>query len=204
MKLKSILFRLVLILAAFAVVPECWAADTSSGSIFVDAKYGKIIGGSGYASGQASWGGDGGYLWKLDDSRSLGLELGYMKFGKIGDYFGNSGGQHISASAISAGAHFEYSFGDDNAALFQARGGLISAKFDEDFTSSLFPSHNTTDTWDETGIYFGLGIGRKLTQDFSVILAYSHYSANGNANTGHGTDLALNWLGLVAEYRFGD
>lgn len=202
MKLNSILFRLVLILAAFAVVPNALAADSDSGSIFVDAKVGKIIGGSGYATGQTSWGGDGGYLWKLDDSRSLGLELGYMHFGKIGDYYGNFGGQHIFANAISAGAHFEYSFGDDNAAFFQARGGLISAKFDEDFTSSLFPGQNSTDTWNESGIYFGFGIGRKITQDFSVLLAYSHYSANGNPNTGHGTDLALNWLGLVAEYQF--
>jgi hypothetical protein len=81
--MKSILFRLVLILMAFAIVPECWAADTGGGNVFLDVREGKIVGeplgsGSGYSAGsQASWGADGGYRWRLDDQRSLGFELGY-------------------------------------------------------------------------------------------------------------------------------
>ena len=207
MQLKSILFRLVLILAAFAIVPECWADDTAGGNIFVDARAGAIVGkpvSGGYDGGsQPSWGVDGGYRWKLDDQRALGFELGYAHFGKVAEYSGNFGRDQISASAMSLGANFQNLFGDDRAWIFQARGGLASVKIDDDFTFN-FPNPSAgSDSSRETGLYLGLGIGRQLTQGFSVILAYSHYSANAGANQG-GTDLNLNWIGLVAEYRFGD
>src|SRR5690348_8909233 len=136
MKLKSILFRLALILTAFAVVPECWADDTTGGNVFLDAREGKNVGkplgnGSGYSTGsQASWGADGGYRWRLDDQRSLGFELGYMHIGKVGDYGSNSGRDQISASAMSLGANYQALFGDDRATILQARGGLTSVKID--------------------------------------------------------------------------
>ncbi len=46
-------------------------------------------------------------------------------------------------------------------------------------------------------MYFGAGIGRYITQSFSLILAYNRYSSDDN-----GQNLGLNWLGLEAEYRF--
>ncbi len=199
--MKSIIFRLVLALAALTIVPDSFAAD-SGGGIFLDAKEGKTFGkgSSSTVGSQSSWGADGGYLWNLDDQRSAGFELGYMHFGKVSDFGGNSGRDQISASALSLGGHLQYLFGDDRAWIFQARGGLTSVKFDDDFTSTFGPGG--TDSWRETGIYAGLGIGRKLTQGFSVLLAYSHYSSNDNSNRGGEADLNLNLIGLEAEYRF--
>ena len=201
--MKSIILRLMLVLAAFAILPDAMAAHTSGGSIFLDAKEGKTFakGSSSTVGSQASWGADGGYLWKLDDQRSAGFEFGYTHFGKVSDFSGNSGREQISASALSLGGHFQYLFGDDRAWIFQVRGGLASVEFDDDFTTN-FPSSSGTDSWRQPGIYLGLGIGRELTQGFSLLLAYSHYSSNGNSNRGGEADLSLNCLGLVAEYRF--
>ena len=201
--MRSIILRLILVLAALAMVPDALAADTDSGSIFVDAKDGKIIGkplGTGYSTGdQTSWGADGGYLWNLDDSSLLGFEAGYMHFGTVGKSAGNSGIDRISASALSLGAHFVYSLGEDKATFFQARGGLASVNFDDDITSFFGPGG--TDSWRQNGVYFGVGIGRRITQGFSVILAYSYYGAAAST-TRRATDLTLHWLGLAAEYRF--
>ena len=47
--MKSILFRLVLALAAFAVVPNAFAAD--GGNILLDAKVGETFGGDNAHSG---------------------------------------------------------------------------------------------------------------------------------------------------------
>ena len=201
--MKSIVLRLALVLAAFTVVPNALAADSGSGNIFLDVKVGKTFGkGSTDSVGnQNSWGADGGYLWNLDDQRALGLEIGYSDFGKIAEFFGNSGGDRLSANALSLGGHFQYLFGEDRAWIFQLRGGFMRVKFDDEFTSN-FPPSSGTDSWRQPGIYAGLGIGRKLTQDFSVLLAYNHYSSNDNSNRGGAADLSLNWIGLEAEFRF--
>lgn len=202
-EMKSIVVRLILALAVFTVVPNAWAADSASGNFFLDAKDGKTFGkGSSSSVGsQSSWGADGGYLWNLDDQRALGLEFGYQDFGKVAEFFGNSGGDRLSASAMTLGGHFQYLFGDDRAWIFQVRGGLASVKFDDDFTTN-FPSSSGTDSWTQSGVYAGLGFGRQIIQGFSVIVAYSHLSSNASANRGGEADLSLNWIGLVAEYQF--
>ena len=203
--MKSIVIRMLLISAAVAFVPEAVAADTGGGNVFLDAKVGKTFGkgSSSSAGSQSSWGADGGYLWNFDDQRSLGLELGYQHFGKVSDFGGNFGRDQISASAMTLGGHLQVLFGDDRAWMFQLRGGLARVMFDDDFTTNFPTSSSGTDSWSETGIYAGLGIGRKLTRGFSVILAYDHYDASDNSHGGNGA-LALNWIGLAAEYRFGD
>lgn len=204
--MKSIVVRLMLLLAALAAVPNAMAADTGGGNIFVDARFGAMFGrkgdsGNSTDDSKTSWGADGGYLWKLDDQRSLGLELGYTHFGKVADFGGNFGRDQVSASAMTLGGHFQILFGEDQAWIFQLRGGLASVKFDDD-TTSFFPSTSSgTDSWRETGFYAGLGIGRKLTQGFSVLLAYDHYDASGGSHGGLG-DLGVNWAGLVVEYQF--
>jgi hypothetical protein len=200
--MKSII-RLVLALAALTIVPNAFAAD--GGNIFLDVKSGKTFGkGSTDTVGdQASWGADGGYLWNLDDQRALGLELGYSDFGKIAEFAGNFGGDRFSASAISLGGHFQYLFGEDRAWIFQVRGGLLRVNVDDQFTTN-FPSSSGTSSLHETGVYAGLGFGRRIIQGFSVILAYNHYSSNDNSNQGGAADLSLNWIGLVAQYQFGD
>src|SRR5579872_7241443 len=129
--MKSIVIRMLLILAAFAFVPEAWAADTGGGNVFLDARFGALIGNNGFSgdggsggNSKTAWGADGGYLWKLDDARSLGFEAGYTHFGQISngsDALSFSSGQ-TTANAISAGIRFQYLFGDDNASFFQARG----------------------------------------------------------------------------------
>src|SRR5689334_22824908 len=151
--MKSIGIRLALILAALTLVPNAFAADTGGGSIFLDAKDGKTFGkGSTSSAGsQASWGADAGYLWKLDDQRSAGFELGYSHFGKVAEFAGNSGSDQLFASALSLGGRFQYLFGDDRAWIFQVRGGLTSVKVDNDFTTN-FPFSAGTDSWRETGI----------------------------------------------------
>ena len=199
--MRLIVIRLMLALAAFAVVPNALAADTG-GSAFVDARFGETsIDRAGDDHSRTAWGADGGYLWSLDEARSLGFEVGYAHFGRVADFAGNSGSDRVSASAISLGGHFQYLFGDDRAWIFQLRGGLASVKFDDDFTSNFGPGGGTagTDSSSETGVYAGLGIGRKITQGFSVILAYSYY---GTTDSPTGTGLSLGWLGLAAEYQF--
>src|SRR6185437_13104225 len=147
--------HLVLILAAFAVVPDSWAADTAGGNVFLDAKIGSAFGkqnGSNYShqGTHSSWGADGGYLWKLDDQRSAGFELGYLHFDQFYEQSGNSGSDRTSAtSAISLGGHFQVLFGDDRATIFQLRGGLMSVKMDDHFTSN-FPSSSGTNSWRQT------------------------------------------------------
>ena len=208
--MKLIIVRLVLALAAFAIVPNALAAGSDDGDIFLDAKVGKTFGsnsgGSGYNSdSQSSWGVDGGYRWKLDDARLLGFDVGYMHFGDIsaGDPMSFSTGM-VSRSAISVGANYHFLFGDDKASYLQARVGVMSVKFDESF-STFAPAPVTTGSYSSHhgGWYYGLGIGRYVTQDFSLILVWELYnSGSGQSYSNFPTDLNLGFLGLEAEYRF--
>ena len=208
--MKSIVIRMMLVLAALAAGPNALAADTGGGNVFLDAKFGALLGNNGYSgdagsggNSKTAWGADGGYLWKLDDARYLGLEVGYIHFGQISngaDALSFSSGQ-TTASAISAGIRFQYVFGDDNASFVQARGGLMSLRSDSTF-SSFIPGQPTTtgsSSSSQGGLYLGLGIGHQLTQSFSLTLAYSLYNSNGSQS-----DQSFNtsWLGLVAEYLF--
>ncbi len=195
--MQSIILRLVLVLAAFTIIPDALAAD--GGNAFVDATLGKTFGGS--PTDQSAWGADGGYLWQLDDRRSVGFDVGYMHFGHV---VANSNpmaflSNEASASAITLGGHYQYLFGADRASIFQVRAGLMSVKFDGS-SSTFFPGQPATTVPDsdrQSGLYFGAGIGRQITQSFSLILAYDRYSSDQN-----GQDLGLDFLGLEGEYRF--
>jgi len=208
--MRSIIFRLMLVLAAFAIVPECWAADTAGGNVFLDARYGALLGNDGYSgdagsggNSQTAWGADGGYLWKLDDARSLGFEAGYTHFGQISsgaDALSFSSGQ-TTAKAISAGIRFQYLFSDDKAWFFQARGGLMSLRSDSTFSSFIpgQPATTGSSSSSQSGFYLGLGAGRQLTQSFSLTLAFNLYTSSGSERD---QNFNADWLGLVAEYRF--
>ena len=60
--MKSIIFRLMLVLVAFAIVPECWAADTAGGNVFLDARYGALLG-KGASTGDVGNSGDSKSAW---------------------------------------------------------------------------------------------------------------------------------------------
>ena len=201
--MKLIVLRTMLVLAALFAGPSALAADGAGSNVFLDGRFGGTFGGSGVGNDNShtAGGADGGYLWNLDEVRSLGFEVGYTHFGKLDDDSGNSGRFQVSASALSAGVHYEYFFGVDKAMVFQARAGLTRVKFVDDFTTFFPVSSSGTDTSHETGMYFGFGAGRKFTRDFSLTLAYDHYSTNGSRSGGR-TDLDLGWIGLIAEYRF--
>ena len=211
--MKSIVLRLVLALVALAVVPEALAADIGGGNIFVDAAYGKMFGrqastgDSGYTHpSQSAWRADGGYRWKLDDARSLGLEVGYMHFGIVAD---NSDALSFvsadsTATAMTAGVNYHYLFGADEAWLFQLRAGVMTVKFEEDY-SSFIPGQPTTtgsSSSRQGGAYFGLGIGRDVTQNLSLILALEYYHSGDTGNYYNENSLGLGFMGLGAEYRF--
>jgi len=210
--MKSILFRLVLALAALTDVPNALAADTAGGNVFLDARYGALLGNNGYSgdagsdsNSKTAWGADGGYLWKLDDARSLGFEAGYTHFGQISngdDALSFSRGQ-TTAKAISAGIRFQYLFSDDKAWFFQARGGLMSLRSDATFSSFIpgQPAARGSSSSSQSGLYLGLGVGRQLTQSFNLTLAFNLYTSTGSERD---QDFNAGWLGLVAEYRFGD
>lgn len=204
--MKSMLFRLLLILAAFAVIPDSWAADTTGGNVFLDAKIGYVFGrqvDSGYSNSgtSTSWGADGGYLWKFHETSSVGFEAGYMHFGQVDRYSGNSGQSSTTASAISLGGRLQALLGEDRAIIFQVRAGLLRARFDDHFNPIFGPSGS--DSWTESGTYLGLGIGRKLTQGLSVLLAFNQFNADDTSNPrGQQVDLDLHWIGLEAEYQF--
>jgi len=201
--MKSIVLRTMLVLMALVAGSDALAADGAGGGVFLDGRFGGTFGGSGVGNdnSETAGGADGGYLWNLDEARSLGFEVGYTHFGKLDDESGNSGRFQVSASAISAGGHFEYLFGVDKAMVFQARAGLTRVKFVDDFTTFFPSSSSGTDTSHESGMYFGFGVGRKFTQDFSLTLAYDHYSTNGSRPGGQ-ANVDLGWIGLIAEYRF--
>ena len=202
--MKPILFRVMLVLAASAVVPECWAADTAGGNAFLDAKLGYVYGrqDSGYSNvTHTSWGADGGYLWKSGDAVSAGFEAGYMQFGHLADYFGNSGGTHLSASAITLGGHIQGLLGEERATILQARVGLLQARITDDFTSNFGSPSTGSDSWNESGIYFGVGIGRKLTQGLSVLLAFNLFTLNGSTQQ-RSFNTTLHWIGLEGQYEF--
>ena len=208
--MKPTIVRLALILAAFVAVPDAFAADTGGGNVFLDARFGALLGNDGFSgdggsggNSKTAWGADGGYLWKLDDARSLGFEAGYTHFGQISngnDALSFSSGQ-TTAKAISAGIRFQYLFSDDKAWFFQARGGLMSLRSDSTFSSFIPGQPRTTgsSSSSQSGLYLGLGVGRQLTQDFSLTLAYNLYNSNGSQRD---QDFNASWLGLVAEYRF--
>ena len=211
--MKSIVLRLALILAAFTVVPDALAADSGDGNFFLNAKLGQMsstsdLGDVGPSTQRhSSWGADAGYLWNIDDANSLGFEVGYMHFGKVADdidALGFTTGT-ISANAMTAGALFRHSLSDDEAWYFQARAGLMWAKFDSSSYSSppVGPPSTSSDSWHESGVYFGLGIGRQITRNFSLSLAYTGYdSADPRDNGGQKIDLSMEWVGLEAECRF--
>ena len=206
--MTSIVLRLVLALAALTVVPNALAADTSSGNVFLDARYGALLGNDGYSGdvgsggdSKTAWGADGGYLWTIDDGRLVGFEAGYTHFGQVSndtDVLGFTSG-NTTASALTAGVRFQALLGDSKATILQVHGGLVHAKFDSSF--SYFPpggpSGSGNDSVYENGVYFGAGIGRQLTQGFSVLLAYNLYLTFYSKPA-----LAVRWIGLVAEYRF--
>jgi hypothetical protein len=206
--MKWIIFRLVLALAAFAIVPNALAADTDSGKFFLDAKLGKSTNTTDLTDSgpdtetHSSWGADGGYLWKLDEARSLGFDVGYMHFGTVADSVDANAffTEQVSASAVTAGVHYEYLFGDDEAWIFQGRAGLMRAKLDSStysYPPDGRPPITFHDSWHEGGVYFGAGIGRQITQSFSLTLAYTVYSSSRQQMT-----LNPEWLGIEAEYRF--
>jgi hemolysin activation/secretion protein len=204
--MRTIVFRLMLALAAFTVVPNALAADTDSGNFFLNAKFGRMSnnsewGDTGPSTQTHSSGGvSGGYLWKLDSGSSLGLELGYMDFGHISD--GNDANEFTtetaSANAMTVGINYQYPFGADEAWYAQARAGLMRAKLDATLTFDMGgPPSTSTGSSHEGGVYFGVGIGRQITQRFSLTLAYAIYGASGSS-----IQLSPTWLGLEAEYRF--
>jgi opacity protein-like surface antigen len=210
--MKSIVLRLVLALAAFTVVPNALAADSDSGNAFFDVKFGETFGGPGsahsgyFSDSQSAWGADGGYRWKLDDARSVGFDVGYMHFGQVDDESDpmdfTSG--EASASAITVGGNYRFLFGDDKAWYMQARVGLMSVKFDATYTYyPPNPPSISSDSWRHGGWYYGLGIGRHITQSFSLILAYDgYYSGDTGDQIGQQSGLNLGFLGLEAEFRF--
>ena len=168
--MKSIVLRLMLVLAAFGIVPSALAAD--GGNAFVDATYGETV--SGAATNQSGWGADGGYLWKVDDESSVGFEVGYMHFGHVVDNSNPMGffSSEASASAMTLGAHYQYLFSADKASIFQARAGLMNVKFDGS-ASTFFPGQPATtvpESSHQSGRYFGVGIGRYITPHLGVIL----------------------------------
>lgn len=208
--MKGIILRLALALAALTVVPNALAADADGGNAFLDAKWGKTFGklvnnDSSYANNSpSSWGVDGGYRGHLDDTHLVGFDVGYMHFGDIAHQYGGNSlfSGELSATAISLGGHLQFLFGDQNAWRFQVRAGLLSAKFDESFTSFTSPTTGS-DSWRQSGTYLGFGIGRNVTQDVSLMLAYNLYSLNdAQYQFGQHPALMLNWIGLEAEYRF--
>lgn len=200
-KLTLSIFAGYLLLAAFS--SPAMAADGAGSGIFLDAKAGSVIGkpaGTGYSSEtHTSWGADGGYLWKTDDANSFGFELGYMHFGNIAQSGGNSGVASDTANAMTVGGRYEHLFGEDQVWLVQLRAGLASMKVDGNFNSFFGPSGSSS--WRENGPYVGFGVGRRITQGFSVLAVYSNFTANGDARNGQ-PDLDVNWIGLVAECRF--
>lgn len=200
----KLIIRLMLALAALAMVPNAFAADTGGGNVFVDARLGAEFGRQSDSSfsndnSDAIWGVDGGYRWKLDDQRAAGFEVGYIRFGNVDAEGGNEGLSNTSAKAVGLGGNLQVLFGEDRAWIFQGRAGLMRVKFDEDFTNFFGP--DGSDSWSQTGVYFGFGVGHKITDGLSLMLAYSHYGASNDARLGR-QDLDLNWIGLVAEYRF--
>jgi len=212
--MKSIALRLALILAALTVVPNALAADSGGGDIFVDATYGKMFGkqastgDSGFThSSQSAWRADGGYRWKLDDARSLGLEVGYMHFGIVADNSDANGflSADTTATAMTAGLNYRYLFGADEAMIFQVRAGVMTVNFEEDY-SSFPPDGRPTVTGSTSahqgGAYFGFGIGRQITQGFSLVLGLEYYHSGDTASYYSQNSLSQGFIGLGAEYRF--
>jgi len=200
--MRSVVLRMMLVLTALAAGSDALAADSAGGNIFLDARVGTTLGGSGggNSNSRVIWGADGGYLWNVDEASSLGFEAGYTHFDRIDKEVDSFMSLSESARATSAGVHYEHLFGEDKAMVLQARAGLLIVRFRQDFS---FPGVATGDSesWQDNGVYFGLGIGRKLTRDFSLTLAYDHDSTDGNRSVSQ-KDLDLNWIGLIAEYRF--
>lgn len=204
--MRFIVFRLVLVLAAFTVVPDAFAADTDSGNFFLGASLGETFGGagsnhSGYASdSQGTFGLGAGYLWKADDANSEGFDVGYMDFGTVApdDPVPFSTAQ-ASVTGLMAGVHYEHLYGVDRNWVFQARLGLLSASFDENYSiGGPGPATRGSHSWSQTGEYLGLGIGRQLTRSFSFIVAYNYY-ASGKTN---GFGLNQSGIALEAEVKF--
>lgn len=204
--MKSMILRLVLVLVAFTIVPDVLAADNGGGNFFLDAKYGRSFGGQGSSNyntnHQSIWGWDGGYLWNFDNGHSVGFDVGYMHFGHVADSGGNSGSDSVSANSITAGAHIQLPLDQERAWYFQMRLGLLRATLDDSYTY-YFPTTTTgSGSRHETGVYGGLGVGRHITQSFSLALALAYYNAGDNRQNGGQTGLDQDWLGLEAEYRF--
>ena len=209
--MKSIVLRLVPILAAFSIVPNAMAADSGGGNFFLDARFGRMSNTTEFTDTGpntqrgSSRGADAGYRWNLDDGSSLGFEIGYMHFGTVADSADFNGffTEAVTASAITSGVNYRYPFGADNDWAVHARAGLMWAKLDG--TTYSYPPvgspTTSSDSWHENGAYYGLGIGRQITQSFSLTLAFTGYYSS-DAGGGEQINLGVEWLGVEAEYRF--
>ena len=208
--MKSIILRLMLALAALGSVPNAMAADSDSGNFFLDGRFGEMSNSTDWGDVgpstqvHAGWGAGGGYRWNINDTDSLGLELGYMHFGDVSDGFDANGftAETTSANAMTLGALFQHPFAAVQTWYFQARFGLMSAKLDATYTFDMGgPPFASSNSFRQNGAYFGLGIGHQITQGFSLTLAYTRYNTSAAADTNQ-IDLGVNWVGLEAEYRF--
>jgi hypothetical protein len=130
-----------------------------------------------------------------------------MHFGIIADNSDANGfvSGATTATAMTAGVNYHYLFGADEAWLLQLRAGVMTVKFDESY-SSFPPDGRPTVTGSslsrQGGTYFGFGIGRQITQSFSLVLALEYYQSGSTGNYSSKNSLSQGFIGLGAEYRF--
>ncbi|MFI4921980.1 MAG: hypothetical protein ACHQAZ_10110, partial [Gammaproteobacteria bacterium] len=80
----------------------------------------------------------------------------------------------------------------------------MTVKCTENF-SSFIPGEPTTtgsSSSRQGGAYYGFGIGRDITQSFSLILALEYYQSGDTGSYAGKDSLSQGFVGLGAEYRF--
>lgn len=199
---KTALSIAALALATAGAVPAAYAGAAGTGNGFIGAKVGTAFWSfnDDYTDNENdfSYAIDGGYRWNINDSNSIGIELGYIDFGSIADS-NDVASVSLDGDAVTLGANYQLLFGANGANFFEARAGYMHWNGDASATLSMGNLGTVSASGSDSGggVYVGAGIGHYFTPNFALSLNYDFHQADAFDDT---VNLAVFTIG--AEYRF--
>jgi OmpA-OmpF porin, OOP family len=152
--------------------------------------------GAANTSDRFNYGVQGGYRWSINNQNALGVELGYVDFGRVAGGDGAGTTASARANAWTLGPSYRYTFNNSGVYL-SGRAGYertySNARVVVDGVGSI------ADSGRGNGYYAGVGVGYDLTHQVSVQAGYDYHRFNSDALGDHQN---IGVASVGAEYRF--